>query len=448
MGVSAGAPPIDTWRERRYYPHMLRRFLHRLVYVLSALPTILALLLVLTSDSFAPRTLVDKVRLITAPYEFEFVSWTADAVWSKVLQFSLGNERYLSTDAWHDAVVQYDQLLNEIFADQDELARIFSDPGVSDPLTASAAVRADLAAKRRDQSDRQSLVESILQEQVSAELRAEGFAVGGEVVPPLLFRFTPIPMGLIVSPRNVIREDANIQLQPGLTLEQQILLESETERRLGVSALVVPFGGLGTFPTMIMESSWTNWVVEAVAHEWTHHYLFLNPLGLRYDASPELHTINETAASLMGKAIGALVIRHNYPEWAAALPGSSAPGSRPGGLAAPPPAFDYQHEMYLTRVETDRLLALGKIDEAEAYMEARRRFFVEHGYAIRRLNQAFFAFYGTYADTPGERGEDPVGPAVVTLFDLCPSPGAFLRAVAKVTSFADLQKLNVSGRCG
>jgi hypothetical protein len=427
---------------------MLRRFWHRLVFALASLPTVIALLLVLTSDSFAPRTMVDRVRLITAPYEFEFISWTANAVWAKAMQFSLGEERYLTTDAWHDLVLEYNDLLNRIFAAENELARIFSDPAVADPMSASTAVRADLTALRRSQSERQSLVESILQQQVSAELRREGFAVGGAVMPPVLFRFTPIPMGLIVSPRDAIRQDANIQLQPGLTLEQQITLESEAERRLDVSALVVPFGGLGTFPTMIMETSYTSWVVEAVTHEWTHIYLLLTPLGLGYETSPELRTINETVATLVGKAIGSMVVRHNYPEWASTLPEDPPAGV----LAAPRPAFDYQHEMYITRVETDRLLGLGMIDEAEAYMEQRRRYimehFAEHGHVIRRLNQAFFAFYGSYADAPGERGEDPVGPAVVKLFEQCPSPGTFLRVVSQVTSLAQLQELASGGQCG
>ncbi len=70
-------------------------------------------------------------------------------------------------------------------------------------------------------------MESILQSEISAELGAQGFSVGGEVVPPVLFRYSEIPMGLVISPRNVIRQDANIQLIPGMTLEQQIELESE-----------------------------------------------------------------------------------------------------------------------------------------------------------------------------------------------------------------------------
>jgi len=55
----------------------------------------------------------------------------------------------------------------------------------------------------------------------------------------------------------------------------------------------------------------------------------------------------------------------------------------------------------------------GEITKAENYMELRRQIFVEHGYLIRKLNQAYFAFYGAYAENPvSAAGEDPVGPAV------------------------------------
>jgi hypothetical protein len=431
---------------------MMQNLSRRILYALSAFPTLLVLLLVLQSDSYLLRTIPDKVHLSTAPYEFDFISWEADAIWAKVLQLTLGEERYLSAADSHDAVLRYDRLLDSIFADESSLAKIFSDPGISDPMKASAALRTALAEKRRRQIAEQSLVEAILQDQVSAELQAQGFSVAGELLPPVMFRFSQIPMGLVISPRNVIRLDANIQLNPGLTLEQQIELESEVERRLGVSGLVVPLGGLGTYPTMIMESSWTNWVVEAVSHEWAHIYLYFTPLGQQYETSGEMRTINETAASLVGKAIGALVIERNYPELVPPPPAPAAP-SDASQTAARPPAFNYSHEMYITRVEADRLLAEGKIDEAERYMESRREFIMEHiaehGNYIRRLNQAFFAFYGTYADVPGERGEDPIGPAVVQFYNQCPSVGAFLRTISRVTSFRELQDLTAAGgRCG
>jgi hypothetical protein len=63
--------------------------------------------------------------------------------------------------------------------------------------------------------------------------------------------------------------------------------------------------------------------------------------------------------------------------------------------------FNFDAEMRRTRIEVDRLLGMGKIDDAERYMVERRFVFNEHGYKIRKLNQAYFAFHGIY-------GQDPV----------------------------------------
>lgn len=439
---------VDTVRERRYHPAMKHRVLHRLFNLLFFLPSFCILLLVLRQDAYIPATTLEKARLITAPYEFEFLSWTLDALGAKSGQFLLGEERYLTPAQWHDTVIGYNKLLDEIHTAEAELERVFSDPAVADPMQASAALRAELAAKRRVQAGQQALVEAILQEQVASEIRKEGFTLGGAVLPPLLFHFSQIPSGLILSPRNVIRQDANIQLIPGLTLEQQIALEQETEQRLDVSALVVGLGGLGTYPTMIMEITWLNWVAEAVPHEWVHNYLYFTPLGLGYETSPELRTINETAAALAGKALGARMIADYYPELVPPPPAPAAPQA-PDTTAAPSTVavYDERREMHITRVEVDRLLAEGKVEEAEQYMEVRRRFFAEHGLPIRRLNQAYFAFYGAYADTPGERGADPTGPNVDQLFAQCESVGAFLRTVSQVTSLAQLQELIAARTC-
>ena len=89
----------------------------------------------------------------------------------------------------------------------------------------------------------------------------------------------------------------------------------------------------------------------------------------------------------------------------------------------------------------DALLAEGKIDEAEAYMEARRIVFVKQGYLIRKLNQAYFAFYGAYADSPGgAAGEDPVGPAVRALREQSDSLADFVNTISWMTNFEQLQK--------
>jgi hypothetical protein len=98
-------------------------------------------------------------------------------------------------------------------------------------------------------------------------------------------------------------------------------------------------------------------------------------------------------------------------------------------------------EMRETRIRVDELLAQGKIEEAEAYMEQRRQVLVAHGHVIRKLNQAYFAFHGAYADQPGAAGEDPIGPAVWELFARSPDLNTFLHRVAGVTTLEQLEML-------
>jgi len=149
--------------------------------------------------------------------------------------------------------------------------------------------------------------------------------------------------------------------------------------------------------------------------------------------------MNETTASIAGKEIGRKVLEMFYPE----LVPQPEPGTEPLEPTEPP-AFDFRAEMHETRVTVDELLADGEIDEAESYMERRRSFFWEHGYQIRKLNQAYFAFYGAYADEPGGAAgaaEDPVGEAVRALRAQSPSLAAFLKRISWVTSFEQLQRV-------
>jgi hypothetical protein len=96
-----------------------------------------------------------------------------------------------------------------------------------------------------------------------------------------------------------------------------------------------------------------------------------------------------------------------------------------------------------TRVRVDELLAEGKVEEAEAYMEQRRQVFVEEGYHIRKLNQAYFAFHGAYADQPGASGADPIGPAVRDLFARVPDLHSFVAQASRVTTLEELEALLV-----
>jgi hypothetical protein len=397
------------------------------------------LALLLTQSTAAARDRLEQIRRYTRAVEFDFASWTADAGLRKLGAIGLRAASYLREPERSRLAVEYAQLVD--FAGQIE-ARIvatYADLSLTDPAAQAAPLQAQLAEIRHRQAEIEPLVEETIQEQVAAVLAEIGLGGGGMPVPPVSFHFTQLPLALIVSPREVIREDANLQLDADLDLSAQVGLEDRVEQAFGVSALVVPIGGIGTYPTMVQESGSLEWVAQVVAHEWTHNYLTLRPLGLSYESGPDQRTMNETAASLMGTAVGLIVLERFYPELVPAPAPQGPPPAEAGGLA--PTAFDFRAEMHATRVQVDALLAEGRIDEAEAYMADRRQVFFDHGYPIRRLNQAYFAFYGAYADEPGgAAGEDPVGAAVRELWSRIGSPAEFLRRISWMNDFEDLQE--------
>jgi hypothetical protein len=157
--------------------------------------------------------------------------------------------------------------------------------------------------------------------------------------------------------------------------------------------------------------------------------------------SPELRTMNETTAAIAGKEIGRAVIERYYPELIPPPPAPEPETVSPQPQPEPPPQFDFRAEMRETREVTDQLLADGQIERAETYMELRRRFLWDHGYHIRKLNQAYFAFHGAYADEPGgAAGEDPVGAAVRSLREQNASLADFLNQISWMWSVEQLNK--------
>jgi hypothetical protein len=382
---------------------------------------------------------LDQVRRYTRQDEFEFVGWTLNALAVKLGQFSLGVSNRLEEGDRTSLVLNYFEELSEAQQLEYQLEMVLADPNLKDREEDTQKLRTKLGETRYKLDQYQPFVESILQEQVSSILSEVGIGVGGRIFPPVSFKFTPLPLALIVSPRDVIRVDANVQLVPSLTLDERIELENQVSQDLDVSTLVVNIGGIGIYPTMILESTSLRWVVETIAHEWVHNYLTLRPLGLNYETSSELRTMNETVASLLGNELGYQVLERYYPEFAP--PRDTAVSVLSSSSSNEPPAFDFRAEMHETRIKVDELLAEGLIEEAEAYMEERRLVFWENGYRLRKLNQAYFAFHGAYADAPqGPAGEDPVGDAVREFWKQIDSPVEFLFRMSWMNEFSDLQK--------
>jgi hypothetical protein len=387
----------------------------------------------------------DRVRVYTRGIEFDYVSWMSNALWVKIQQGATGTPAYINREDGKIAVSDYLLLTQQAILANNALNRIYADATIKDKVSATAYLRAQIADLTKKQNELAPIAEAVLQEQVSEVAASFGLTTLGQPIPSILFHSTPVPDALIVSPRDHIEQIVNISLVPSLTLDQQIALEDRVSKGLDVSSLVVPIGGVGVYPTMITQTTDLPWLVDTIAHEWTHNYLELRPLGILYDATPELRTMNETTADISGGEIGAEVMRRYYPELAnpAASLDLNVVSFNPLdiGPAAAAPAFDFNHEMHTTRVTVDALLAAGKIDQAESYMEQRRQVFVQNGYYIRKLNQAYFAFYGAYADVPGgAAGEDPVGPAVRALRAQSKSLADFINRIAWMTSFDELKQ--------
>lgn len=418
---------------------------YRILQILDFLALSLAIIIVTGGD--APRLTgnSDRVRLHTRQIEFDYPNWVWNATWTKLQQAAIGAPFIFDRGTNKEILIDYVRTTHQLTQAEATIEQIYANPDIADKESTSEVVRSQRDQLLERQKTLAPFAEATLQGQVANALADFGLTSGGQTIPPVLYHTSPTPLALIVAPRSHIEQIANISVLPTLTLDEQIALEDKVTESLDVSTLVVPIGGVGVYPTMVMETTNLSWVIDTIAHEWAHNYLNLRPLGLNYSTTPELRTMNETTASIVGSEIGTYIVQHHYPELLGSTPSPKLVSLETAllptnGLDDPPP-FDFRAEMHETRVRADELLAEGKIEEAEAYMEQRRQFLWENGYQIRKLNQAYFAFHGAYADVPGgAAGEDPVGPAVRALREQSDSLADFVNTIAWMTSFEELQE--------
>ncbi|MFN8421770.1 MAG: hypothetical protein U0528_21370, partial [Anaerolineae bacterium] len=179
-------------------------------------------------------------------------------------------------------------------------------------------------------------------------------------------------------------------------------------------------------------------------------------------SNPETRIINETTATVFGNEIGRKVIERFYADYPAVIaqlpplpqPRSTAqpdePQVTPTATATPIPRdpdeaqpFDFGTELNRTRITVDFLLHFGLVDLAEGYMEARRREFAVYGIRLRKLNQAFFSFYGGYQGSGGQSagGGDPTGAAIESIRANSPTIKAWLEQMRVITTRAELLHL-------
>lgn len=407
--------------------------------VLTVLFVCLILALLLRADNVVSLDQNDQIRRYSRAYEFDYLEWELEAFFQKAVQAATKAEKLLSDDQQTRVVNRYFLIVREQNQLETELRNASASPSAADKQKVPGLKQA-LDEKNIELQTLSGLAEPIIQNQTERSLAEMGFGLGGQVLPPVLYHVSEMPMNLIVSPRTEISTIFEINLQPGLDVLERERIEGSIFRDFSLAALVEPIGGLGAYPTMVMQSSDIAWLLDTVSHEWTHNWLTFHSLGMRYFNSNELRTINETTASMSGKEISQKTLRTWYPQH---LPAESTQQSTNPRKPVVPETedFNYRKEMRVTRLHVDALLAEGKVEEAEAYMESRRVFLWENGYHLRKINQAYFAFYGSYNDVPGggASGDDPVGPAVQRYRKQFTDFHSFMVKIASVKSFGELE---------
>jgi hypothetical protein len=393
---------------------------------------LLVLLFLLRGDGLSPRDFWRyQVDPFVGPYLFDWWGYETRTILQKLP--SLGGAKGPADEDVVQQVRSYFTLVAEIdhlnSAIQEARARGES----ADEIEPLEGEREAWESERQRSED---LVENILRRQVEEILIGEGIAfdlplLGRQVFPPVEFEFQSSPLLLVISRRERIETLDRISLVPTLRLAEVEELERRTDE-LGASSLVVPTGGMGSYPPIIPETSPLPSVIGGVIHEWVHNYLYFYPLGQHYSHSQELITMNETIASLVEEELSLLLEKRYYPE----IYAQRMEASREAEERVEAGEFDFNAFMRETRLKVDELLAAGKVEEAETYMEERRKRLVEKGYYIRKLNQAYFAFHGSYATAP--TSVSPIGGQMKELRKRSPGLAHFLRTVAQMKSYQEL----------
>lgn len=275
---------------------------------------------------------------------------------------------------------------------------------------------------RKTRSAMRAGVEETLESEVAKVLSHEGLKSWvGLLLPPVDVALTQPPRVLVVSPRERIDRSSTILLDADIDIHAIEALEDTIFREHNLSALVVGIGGVATYPTIVRDGTSLRRALGTSAHEWIHAYWFFRPLGWNIFSSPDMNTLNETAANLAGDELGDTVFEAVAKEKTEEPRPTTPPEEDPD-------RFDFNTEMRETRIRVDDLLAQGRVHEAEAYMEERRRIFVDNQFIIRKLNQAYFAFNGTYASNPAS--VSPIGGQVELVRKASGSVGEFIRTMS------------------
>ncbi|UCH43292.1 MAG: hypothetical protein JSW16_01770 [Dehalococcoidales bacterium] len=401
-------------------------------------PVLLAGLLIpclLFSSCRTDRDFDDALKSIVQPYLFSFHRWELGALLDELGQI-IGKENRLPENPL--------DVVGEYFSSVDRIKTLRTEIALADAANDKgklSSLQTELDNLQTRATALEGMIERILEQQIRDTLTrldifhpADRYLKFRVSFPPVNFKLENPPLVLVISPRDRIESIREITLLPDIPLTERKDIEAKTDE-LGVSSLVVTIGGLGaTYPTLVTNEASLRFIIDTATEEWLHQYLAFKPLGFSYlldltGISPnyEIATMNETLAGMVSEEVGSIIYQTYYNEQ----------GNGNDDDAETEPEFDFNHEMREIRKTVDALLTGGEIEQAEKFMEEKRQYLASMGYYIRKLNQAYFAFHGTYADEP--TSVSPIGAEMRQLRKQVSSLKEFLNLAASMTSREDLK---------
>jgi len=378
-------------------------------------------------------TLSQQINAISRPYRFDIGKWEVVAL-SKELGYLVTGQDEVSPDDT-DVVLDY----------FDNLSRIRGLESVINAINAGTrqgdleAYEGELDALVRRNSEITDTVEKVLEKQIAETMMEQGIynpwagnPESESTFPPVNFILSKPPRLLVVSPRDRIVRIRDITLVPDIEIGTMEDIEDRISE-LDYSGLVTGLGGVATYPSYVTDNAGLQFALDIIIEEWLHQYLAFKPLGFLYildltgiKRDYDIATMNETLAGIVSKEIGDIVYNKYYST--GEMQTTTLPETEPG--------FDFNKEMREIRRTVDDMLARGEIELAEAFMEEKRQVLLDNGYYIRKLNQAYFAFHGNYADSP--TSIDPIGDEMRQLREESDSLPSFLDTVSGMTTRQEL----------
>ncbi len=379
-------------------------------------------------------------------HEYRLVSWELENVFGKwshrfwtVLPWTPTSEadRRASLDRYMVLVEEYrvaDNLLKDVTSSIDPDIWLLND----------AQRRVDQIVIERDKI--RDGLEEYLEQIISETVRTDEVGlVGSFVWPPVDFRIDSPPKLLVTSPRNEIRRVEGILIDPDISVEETLSIERELAELHDVSALIIQTGGLASFPSVVPMVDLQR-LMDIAAHEWLHGHLIFYPLGRSYFVDGEMRSVNETLSDLFGREIGQRVYAKitDQPYVAPVRPETASLNWNSGKALEKKEnlnQFSFNQFMSETRDRTDNLLLDGLVEEAEAYMETRRIQLLGHGYSIRKINQAYFAFHGTYGESPSSAS--PIARYIWDLREQVDTVGDLVKMLRGLKTYEQFEQLLV-----